>query len=220
MVQQKELITKENLIDWYMDTVVKQYGDSFSVEDLGDTYQFAPEEFYDHFESFEELNKTIFQIFIDNAIAVLDETEGFERFSKKDKLLSLYYTLFESLTLNRDFVLLTIKSYGLNLNALPLFSEMKSSFLGFIDALDIETLSLSSSLESIQQKSLQEGLWIQFLLTLKFWMADDSEDCEKTDIFIEKSINTGLELLNTKTLNNIIDLGKFLYTEKIKSKGN
>ena len=48
-------------------------------------------------------------------------------------------------------------------------------------------------------------------------MDDDSDQGEKTDIFIEKSINTGLELLNTQSLNNIIDLGKFLYAEKIKS---
>jgi hypothetical protein len=55
------------------------------------------------------------------------------------------------------------------------------------------------------------------LLTIKFWTGDDSEDCEKTDIFIEKSINTSVELLNTQSLYNIIDLGKFLYSEKFKS---
>ena len=141
----------------------------------------------------------------------------YEGFTKKDKLLSLYFTLFENFTLNRRFVLLIIKSYGLNLNALPLFSELKVSFIAFVDSLQIETIRLSDSLESIQKKSLREGLWIQFLLTLKFWMSDDSPQCEKTDIFIEKSVNTGLELINTQSLHNIIDLGKFLYTEKIKS---
>lgn len=200
-----------------MEAVVNFEDEPFTVDDLGATYDFAPDLFYDHFEGFDHLNKVIFGIFIDNAIEVLYQSADFDEFTKKDKLLSLYYTLFENLTLNQEFVKLTIKSYGLNLNALPLLSELKTSFISFIDSLQIETIRLSDSLESIQKKSLKEGLWIQFLLTVKFWLSDDSPQCEKTDIFIEKSVNTGLELINTKSLYNIIDLGKFLYTEKIKS---
>ena len=199
-----------------METVVNLEEEPFTVEELGASYDFTPATFYSHFEGFDQLNKVIFRIFIDNAIEVLEQNMDYEGFTKKDKLLSLYFTFFENLTLNREFVLLVIKSYGLNLNALPLLSELKVSFVNFVDSLQIETMHLSDSLELIQKKSLREGLWIQLLLTLKFWMSDDSPQCEKTDIFIEKSINTGLELINTKSLFNIIDLGKFLYTEKIK----
>lgn len=202
-----------------MDAVVQHEGTNFTVEELAESYDFEPRAFYEHFDGFESLNKTIFKIFIDNALIVLADSTDYISFSKKDKLLSLYFTLFENLTLNREFALLIIKSYGLNLNALTLFSGLKESFVVFIDSLHMETLSIHDTLESIQKKSLQEGLWVQFLLTMKFWMSDDSYQCEKTDIFIEKSVNTGLELLNTKSLNNIIDLGKFLYTEKVKTKG-
>lgn len=216
LAKQKQHKSKEDLIDYYMETVVNLEEEPFTVEELGATYDFAPHVFYSHFEGFDHLNKVIFKIFIDNAIEVLEQNMDYEGFTKKDKLLSLYFTLFENLTLNREFALLVIKSYGLNLNALPLMSELKVSFLNFVDSLQIETIRISESIESIQKKSLQEGLWIQFLLTLKFWMSDDSLECEKTDIFIEKSVNTGLELLNTQSLLNVIDLGKFLYNEKIK----
>lgn len=220
MSKQKQNITREDLIDYYMDAVVAHQGRLFTIEDLAEKYNFESEHFEEYFESFEALNKAIFKVFIDNALEVIWQSADFDHFSKKDRLLSLYYTLFENLTLNRDFVLLTINSYGLNLSALPLLSEMKESFIAFIDSLQMETLSITATLESFQKKSLQEGLWIQFLLTLKFWMSDHSSECEKTDIFIEKSINTGLELLNTQSLNNVIDLGKFLYNERIKTKGN
>lgn len=203
-----------------MDAVVELQEEAFTVEELGTMYEFEPEAFYEHFEGFDELNKAIFKVFVDNAIAVLAQSPDYEGFSKTDKLLSLYYTLFENFTLNREFVLLTIKSYGFNLNALPLLSEFRTSFMFYIDTLQIETIGVIDSLETIQKKSLKEGLWVQFLLTLKFWMSDDSLDCEKTDIFIEKSINTGMELLNTSWLNNVVDLGKFLFTEKIKPKGS
>lgn len=200
-----------------MDVVVKDQGKPSDVESLASQYNFEPDLFHEHFESFEALDRAIFKTLIDISIATLAESPDFVSFSKKDKLLSLYYTLFENFTLNREFVVITIKGYGLSLNAISLFSELKESFMGFVDSLQMETLRLNDTVESIQKKSIKEGFWVQFLLTVKFWLSDDSDQCEKTDIFIEKSINTGVELLNTRSLNNIIDLGKFLYAEKVKS---
>jgi len=217
VLARKKKITEENLIDFYMDAVVKDQGKPSDVESLGTQYNFEPDLFHDYFESFEALDKAIFRTLIDVSIATLLESPDFVSFSKKDKLLSLYYTLFENFTLNREFILVIMKGYGLSLNAISVFSELKDSFLAFVDSLEMETFRLNDTVESLQKKSIKEGFWVQFLLTVKFWMSDDSDQCEKTDIFIEKSINTGVELLNTRSLNNIIDLGKFLYAEKIKS---
>ena len=200
-----------------MDAVVKYQGKPTDVDTWATDYNFDPNVFEDFFDSFEEMDKTIFKTLLDVSIATLLETPDFTSFSKKDKLLSLYYTLFENFTLNREYILLTLKGYGLSLNAITVFGDMKDSFMAFVDTLQLETLSFNDTIESLQKKSIKEGFWVQFLLTIKFWMDDESESCQKTDIFIEKSINTGLELLNTRSLNNIIDLGKFLYAEKIKS---
>ena len=200
-----------------MDTVVKNQGKPDDMNSFAKASNFEPEAFETHYENFEALDKAIFKTLIDVSIATLVESPDFVNFTKKDKLLSLYYTLFENFTLNREFITLTIKSYGLRLNTISLFRQLRGSFIDFIDALQMETLSFNDTIESIQKKSIKEAFWVQFLLTVKFWMDDDSNQCEKTDIFIEKSINTGVELLNTRSLNNIIDLGKFLYVEKIKS---
>jgi hypothetical protein len=70
-------------------------------------------------------------------------------------------------------------------------------------------------LQNIQEKSIQESAWIQFLITLKFWLDDDSAAFEKTDIFIEKSVKASFELMNIAPLESLIDFGKFLFKEKI-----
>jgi len=62
---------------------------------------------------------------------------------------------------------------------------------------------------------VEESLWVQLILCFKFWMEDDSASLEKTDIFIEKSINTAFDLLNVQPLKSVIDLGKFLFHEKM-----
>ncbi len=200
-----------------MDAVVKLQGKPASVEDFADDRKFDVGQFYLHFQNFMDIDKAIFRIFIDISMATLAESTDFASFSKKDKLLSLYYTLFENLNLNREFALLILNSYGISLDTLSLFSDMKVRFSKFIASLQLETLTLNNdTLESIQKKSIKEGAWVQLLLTIKFWMSDTSEQCEKTDIFIEKSITTSVELLNTRSLHNIVDFGKFLYAEKFK----
>jgi hypothetical protein len=44
-------------------------------------------------------------------------------------------------------------------------------------------------------------------------MDDSSPGFEKTDIVIEKSINTIFDVFDNTPLKNILDLGKFLYKE-------
>ena len=51
------------------------------------------------------------------------------------------------------------------------------------------------------------------MLIMKFWMEDTSPAFEKTDVLIEKSVQAGFEMINTKPLESIIDLGKFLWKE-------
>ena len=80
----------------------------------------------------------------------------------------------------------------------------------------IETLKIpQETLEKFQQKSISELSWIQFLMTLKFWIDDTSPSFEKTDVFIEKSIHASFDLIDMTPLKNIIDFGKFLWKEKV-----
>ena len=129
----------------------------------------------------------------------------------------MYYTFFENLSLNRDYIKLNLKGFENQLKALSVFSLLRNSFIAFIDELNLQTINLNvDRIENIQKKTIKESAWIQLLFTIKFWLDDTSEASEKTDIFIEKSINTSMELLDTKSLHNIIDFAKFLYKEKVK----
>lgn len=200
-----------------MEYVVAQQSKPESIAAFSEMHNFSDEEFYSHFTSFKDIEKDIYLLLFENSVAILKQTPEFTSFSKKDKLLSLYYTLFENLSLNQEFIKFNLKGFENQLKALSIFSRFKRSFLLFIDELDLETFNLNVDvIENMQHKTIKESSWIQLLFTIKFWLDDTSEAYEKTDIFIEKSLNTSFELLNTKSLNNIIDLAKFLYKEKVK----
>jgi hypothetical protein len=213
----KDKISASQIMTFYMDYVVEQQIKPVSVEEFSQIHQFNDTIFYEYFTSFKDLEKSIYKLLFENSLVILKQSQEYHSFSKKDKLLSMYYTFFENLALNQEFVKLNLKGFENQLKALSIFSRFKKSFTGFIDELDLETLNLSvESIETIQKKTIKESAWVQLLFTMKFWLDDTSEDFEKTDIFIEKSINTSMELLDTKSLHNIIDLAKFLYKEKVK----
>ncbi|MGZ5189348.1 MAG: TetR/AcrR family transcriptional regulator, partial [Kaistella sp.] len=75
----------------------------------------------------------------------------------------------------------------------------------------------SEKIEKFRNKGIEEIFWGHFLATLKFWMEDTSSSFEKTDIFIEKSVDTSFALLEVQPLKKILDLGKFLFKEKFKT---
>jgi len=212
----KNKISSSEIITFYMDYVVEHQSKPDVVEDFAQLHQFDDVIFYNHFASFKDLEKTIYNVLFENSLAILKQSPEYYSFSKKDKLLSLYYTFFENLALNQEFIKLNLKGLENQLKALSVFSLFKRSFIAFIDELNLETFNLNvDSIENIQKKTLKESAWIQLLFTMKFWLDDTSSDFEKTDIFIEKSINTSFELLDTKSLHNIIDFAKFLYKEKM-----
>jgi len=119
------------------------------------------------------------------------------------------------LTANRSYVV-----YALNkdkdLKKLKTLQDLRKQFLEFIDDLNIERIELrQETLEKIQDRSIKESSWVHLMITMKFWLDDDSTSFEKTDIFIEKSINAKFDLMDVKPLKSIIDFGKFILKEKV-----
>ena len=128
-----------------------------------------------------------------------------------------YKLLFENLTANRSYVLHAFKADKNKLKNVAKLSELKNAFTDYIDHLEIEMLDMKEEkITKFQQKTLKESAWLQLIITMKFWMDDSSKGFEKTDIFIEKAVNTSFDLIDTQPLKSIIDLGKFLYKEKMK----
>lgn len=174
-------------------------------------------EFYKYFTSFEQIEVSVFTTFFDNTMNLLSESVEYTTYDAKTQLLSFYFTYFEQLTANRSFVIHLLNEDKNQLRNLKKLSGLRTHFKGFIDSLGIEPLKIpQETIEKIQQKSISELAWIQFLMTLKFWMDDTSTSFEKTDLFIEKSVHASFDLIDLTPLKNIIDFGKFIWKEKVK----
>jgi len=214
----KKNIKASDLISFYMDYVLTHNHKPSSVYAFAKDHNFEEQKFYEYFSSFEILEQSIFKIFFDNTLAVLEKSEDYQSFDARNKLLSFYYTFFEILTANRSYVVHALNTNKNQLKSLKTLSHLKKSFTNYIHHLDIKTIDLKEEkLEKLKNRGLKESAWFQLLVTLKFWLDDTSLAFEKTDVFIEKSIQASFDLIDTTPLKSLIDFGKFLYKEKIHS---
>jgi|TARA_R110001606_G_scaffold344233_1_gene492915 hypothetical protein len=212
----KRTITEKDIISSYMDYVLEHNENPKSVYAFAKANNFEESKFYNFFGSFEAIEKHIFEAFFKNTITVLEKSEDYKSFDARNKLLSFYFTFFENLTANRSYVIYALDRHKNVLKGLTVFSDFKRSFTSYIEELDIETLDIKQEqIDKIQRRALQESAWLQFLLTIKFWMEDSSAAFEKTDIFIEKSVNTSFDVLNIAPLKSMLDFGKFIFKEKM-----
>ena len=212
----KKKITSTEIISNYMKYVLDHEKKPTSVYSFSKANNFEEAIFYEHFGSFEALEQSIFKAFFDNTLTVLEKNNDYQTFDARNKLLSFYYTFFEVLTANRSYVVSVLDQQKNDLKKLRSLVKLKQSFTQYIANLDITLLEVKQeTIDKAQVKTLKESAWLQLMLTIKFWLEDTSPSFEKTDIFIEKAVNTSFDLIDIKPLKSIIDLGKFLFKEKM-----
>jgi hypothetical protein len=186
-----------------------------SVYSFSKQYNFNEEDYYKFYGNFISLEQSIFKVFYEKTVNLLEKNNEYQNYSSRDKMLSFYYSFFELLTANRSYVVHALGSPTKNLKKIDTLKKLKKSFSNYIDKLDITLLETNQeTLDKIQNKTLKESAWFQLLLTIKYWLEDTSPSFERTDIFIEKAVNTSFDLINIKPLKSVLDLGKFLYKDK------
>lgn len=212
-MSKKAIDTKQVILDKYMDYVLTNSEQPKSVYAFAKENGMKESDFYVYFSSFESIESHIFTLFFENTMKLLSKDESFQEGDAKHKLLSFYFTFFEILTANRSFVMLSLNKDN-KLKSIQKLKDLRKEFLLFVQSLDIEKLDLKmEKANQFVDKSMSEAIFGQLMLLMKFWMSDTSAAFEKTDILIEKSVQTGFELIQTKPLESIIDLGKFLWKE-------
>ena len=212
----KKPLTQNTLVKLYMDYVLEHNHPPKSIYTFSKSNGFEEADFYQFFANFEVLESAIFSLFFTNTLETLETSKDYPTYDSRNQLLSFYFTFFENLTANRSYVVYALNESSNQLENLKKLKGLRSKFLNYIDQLDIEVLQIKNKqLEQIKDNVVQETYWIQLMLTLKFWLDDASTSFEKTDIFIEKSINASFDLINISPLKSFVDFGKFLIKEKI-----
>lgn len=219
MATKKTTITKDKIVSMYMNYTLENNDKPKSVYNFTKLNNFTESEFYSFFGTLESVEKEIFNMFLEKTVELLQKDKDYETYDMKSKMLSFYFTFFELLSANRSYVTMSLKQHHNELKNLMQLSGLRNNFKNYVAEIITDEYRIKQEkLQNFQEKAIKETSWIQLLLTLKFWMDDSSAAFEKTDIYIEKSVNATFELMNIAPIDSLIDFGKFIFKEKIYNK--
>ncbi|WP_271770105.1 TetR family transcriptional regulator C-terminal domain-containing protein [Aquimarina algiphila] len=208
-------VTSQTIISKYMNYVLENDGYPKSVYRFCNDINIKEEEFYAFFGSLESLDRAIWNAFFTTTIDAMNNNEDYGSFSSRNKFLTFFFTFFEMLTLNRSYVLFALKRYDMPFENLKQLKSLRDHIKGFAtELIEEDNDEKLFKVTKNPVKLFSEGAWFQFLFLLKFWVDDESAGFEKTDVAIEKSVNTVFDLFDNTPLNNVLDFGKFLWKEK------
>ena len=93
-----------------MDYILTNGKNPDSVFSFSKQYNFKEEDYYKFYGNFSALEQSIFKIFYDKTVFLLEKNNEYLNYSPRDKMLSFYYSFFELLTANRSYVVHSIGS--------------------------------------------------------------------------------------------------------------
>ncbi len=185
-----------------------------SIFDFAQKQKASEADFYKFFNSFKSLERSIWADWFTTTVETLEKDEAYTNYSIREKLLAFYFTWFELILSNRSYVIFRYEKMSKkDLNPYFLFT-LKEKFSEFISDLIAQGKESNEVAERPYSSQYDKAFWLHFMFINKFWTDDDSEDFQKTDAAIEKSVNLGLDLVGKGPLDSMIDFAKFLFQNR------
>lgn len=217
-MEQENIITEEKIFELYGDYILNHGERPKNIYRFAKDNEFEEKDFYDYFSSFEQIEKSMLVNLFNKSVELGTEVNSSDKITSKEKLLNVYFIFFENMTMNRSLVLMILGKD--KLHSAKILNQLKETHRQFIKALDFNDWEMiqkaKDDVKNFHEKAREEALWIHFVSSIEFWKKDTSPAFEKTDIFIEKTIDTGFELMDNAPFRKVVDLGKFLFKEKFK----
>jgi AcrR family transcriptional regulator len=210
-----ETSDREKIISAYKERVLLEGHAPHTVFQFMHSLKMKESDFYTYFGSFKALERAVWSDYFRITVATLRQDDSYMSFSSREKLLSFYFTLIEVLKNDRSFVMSTLE--------LPSKSEITPSVLrGFREEFQDfvqEIINEGRETEEIKDRRYlsdryKDGIWVQTMFILHFWINDESEGFMKTDAAIEKAVNLSYELMGAGPLDKLFDFAKFLYQNR------
>ncbi len=217
-MQEQTPLTQENIFELYGDYLLNHGERPKNVYLFAKENGFEEKEFYHFFSGFDQIEKEMLDHLFRKSLELAAEVNASPEILTKEKLLNVYFIFFENLTMNRSLVLSVLgKTKTQEIRALQNLRETHRRFVATLDFNEWEMIEKAKQdIRRFNEKARQETLWLHLVSAIDFWKKDTSPDFEKTDIFVEKTIDTGFELMDNEPLRKVIDLGKFLWKEKFR----
>jgi AcrR family transcriptional regulator len=207
---------REKIIHGYIEFELLDGRAPNSVFELTKKLKLEEAVFYKYFGSLDSLRTGIVTEFMSRTTEALDEDPAYDTFTAREKLLALFFTLFEQFQAQRSYLL---AKYG-DIKQTPENSKDWKNFMKLMVDRVSMILSEAKLQEEIQDRPFisnhyGKGFPIVFAYLFRVWIKDDSPEFATTDAAIEKSINLSFDMLGASPFDSLLDFGKFAFKTKV-----
>jgi hypothetical protein len=172
------------------------------VAELAINSGIAEKEFYESFSSLMALEKHLFKAWAEQSLDAVHQDSSYDQYSVRDKMLSLCFTLLDTLKPERSLVKAIVGRSA----TLPGNNAIKGMFNPFGDFFQVLIVEGTTSGEVIARPFIgpkyKDVLWWSVLLVLQYWLRDDSELFEQTDVAVEKTVHFAFDLMAPNALDS------------------
>lgn len=171
--------------------------------------------FFEHFASFEALERAIWGDTVDEVAKAVTSGDEWNDFTAREQMLAFFYAFSEAILDQRSFFLARFPrpagKSSAPYSSLRCTAKLRSRFREFAYPV------LDSGIGSGELK--QRGpigdrypriLTTLFLSVIHFNLSDESEGFARTDAFIEKSTHLAFDLMGAGVVDSALDLARFL----------
>ncbi|MCS7077896.1 MAG: TetR family transcriptional regulator C-terminal domain-containing protein [Bacteroidia bacterium] len=197
---------KVELLQKYIDYVSKQGERPSTVSKLTFAIGIKESDFYTHFSSLKQIEQFYWTQTHQTVVNTITQQEVYANYSVREKLLSYAFTLIEFLKQNRSFVQIVLKK---NCDALKAY---KQDLKAYVEPLITEGTQKGEIEDRMFLTQHYSNVIIQSLIAiLYFWIKDESTNFEKTDVYVEKSINFIMDILHKNWIDTGLDFLKYQF---------
>lgn len=219
MAKRAKTLTKDVLVENYMNYVLTHGKRPHNVFDFSKSIGFEERDFYQIYSDFEQIEAHFFSDMFDYTLELIQKNENYQTYDASQKLSSFYFTFIEMATANRSFVKHLLQNEQMSLKNVMKFKPLREKYLIFVKQILDNPIKIDIQvLNKVQNKVLVEGAWAQFISIMAYWLKDQSAGFEKTDIYIEKTVKASFDVVYSVPFDSLIDFGKFLWKEKMMAK--
>lgn len=191
-LREKSEPMKEKIKESYLTLAKSQGKRPASMLALADALAVAERELYAHYASVGAIER---ELLLDSFTQTTDRLAAeavYADYSTREKLLAIAYTWLEVLKEERSLWLIIMEG---GQRTQPLDGAEKA-FEQFAKNILNEGISRQEIAERLWISDYNANLlWLQYAQVIVFWLRDESDNFEKTDTFVEKSLNFLLDLL-------------------------
>jgi len=170
-------------------------------------HEMEESDFYKAFPGFPAVESAIWADGMHNSSRILHEDEEFASYPTQQKILACLYTYIEQALAHRSFMLISFP--GPNPSK-PTLKKLTHNYNHMVNewveqAVEHGEIARRGRLTEVYSNVFS----LHLLLVIDFWLKDESEQFQRTDAYIEKTVKFVFELIRTQAVDAAVDLARF-----------